>query len=110
MSDIPLGFGVTARSTIDTRKLDPTGIIVFHQADVGEYLRDEVSVFCLFFCLFQYFLFVSVLGFGDPKVERSVDIPLSEFCTLTGFFISFYFILFLLLSCHFFYLSQDTLF
>jgi 60S ribosome subunit biogenesis protein NIP7 len=26
------GFGVTARSTIDTRKLDPTGIIVFHQA------------------------------------------------------------------------------
>lgn len=53
------GFGVTARSTIDTRKLDPTAIIVFHQAsvfavlfafmltfvrfsDVGEYLRDEV--------------------------------------------------------------------
>jgi ribosome biogenesis protein Nip4 len=26
------GFGVTARSTIDTRKLDPTSIIVFHQA------------------------------------------------------------------------------
>lgn len=55
------GFGVTARSTVDTRKLDPTAIIVFHQAyvplmimldapydiyfysDVGEYLRDEVS-------------------------------------------------------------------
>lgn len=53
---------MTARSTIDTRKLDPTAIIVFHQAyasqlssfvgfalltfllsDVGEYLRDEVS-------------------------------------------------------------------
>ncbi|KAH9947909.1 secretory pathway protein Sec39-domain-containing protein [Amylocystis lapponica] len=32
MSDIPLGFGVTARSTVDTRKLDPTAIIVFHQA------------------------------------------------------------------------------
>lgn len=28
------GFGVTARSTIDTRKLDPTAIIVFHQAYV----------------------------------------------------------------------------
>ncbi|KAG6832296.1 hypothetical protein H0H92_003529 [Tricholoma furcatifolium] len=53
MKDIPLGFGVTARSTVDTRKLDPTAIIVFHQAhvnyipidiihsDVGEYLRDE---------------------------------------------------------------------
>jgi 60S ribosome subunit biogenesis protein NIP7 len=32
MSDIPLGFGVTARSTIDTRKLDPTSVIVFNQA------------------------------------------------------------------------------
>ncbi|PSR75908.1 hypothetical protein PHLCEN_2v8822 [Hermanssonia centrifuga] len=50
MNDVPLintsykGFGVTARSTIDTRKLDPTSIIVFHQSDVGEYLRDE---YCL---------------------------------------------------------------
>ncbi|CEQ39474.1 SPOSA6832_00991 [Sporobolomyces salmonicolor] len=67
MSDIPLGFGVTARSTIDTRKLDPTAIVVFNQAcvhapssvqlqqtltsliafhrDVGEYLRDEDTLF-----------------------------------------------------------------
>ncbi len=28
------GFGVTARSTVDTRKLDPTAIIVFHQSCV----------------------------------------------------------------------------
>lgn len=35
---------MTARSTVDTRKLDPTAIIVFHQADVGEYLRDEVRI------------------------------------------------------------------
>jgi 60S ribosome subunit biogenesis protein NIP7 len=35
------GFGVTAKCTADTRKLDPTGIVVFHQADVGEYLREE---------------------------------------------------------------------
>lgn len=42
--DIPLGFGVTARSTLDCRKLDPTGIVVFHQTDVGEYLRDEEAV------------------------------------------------------------------
>ncbi|KAI8825207.1 uncharacterized protein EV422DRAFT_517856 [Fimicolochytrium jonesii] len=41
MGDVPLGFGVTARSTQDCRKLDPTTITVFHQADVGEYLRDE---------------------------------------------------------------------
>ncbi|KAI4526352.1 Pre-PUA domain-containing protein [Schizophyllum commune Loenen D] len=45
MSDVPLGFGVTARSTVDTRKLDPTAIIVFHQSDVGEYLRDEETLF-----------------------------------------------------------------
>lgn len=31
------GFGVTARSTVDTRKLDPTSIIVFHQACVYFY-------------------------------------------------------------------------
>lgn len=45
MADVPLGFGVSARSTVDTRKLDPTGLVVFHQADVGEYLRDEDSLF-----------------------------------------------------------------
>ena len=55
---------MTARSTVDTRKLDPTSIIVFNQAsvllypssfitdlrersDVGEYLRDEVRSFSL---------------------------------------------------------------
>ncbi|OCH96208.1 hypothetical protein OBBRIDRAFT_718939 [Obba rivulosa] len=32
MNDVPLGFGVTARSTVDTRKIDPTAIIVFHQS------------------------------------------------------------------------------
>lgn len=36
------GFGVTARSTAEARRLDPTGIVCFRQADVGEYLR-EVS-------------------------------------------------------------------
>jgi 60S ribosome subunit biogenesis protein NIP7 len=32
MSDIPLGFGVTAKSSVDSRKLDPTGILVYNQA------------------------------------------------------------------------------
>ncbi|KAI8458965.1 hypothetical protein BY996DRAFT_4270763 [Phakopsora pachyrhizi] len=45
MAEIPLGFGVTARSTVDTKKLDPTSIIVYHQADVGEYLREEETLF-----------------------------------------------------------------
>ncbi|KAF9600102.1 hypothetical protein IFM89_002575 [Coptis chinensis] len=41
MSDVPLGFGVAAKSTQDCRKLDPNGIVVLHQADTGEYLRME---------------------------------------------------------------------
>ena len=41
MSDTPLGFGVTAKSTMECRALDPSGIVAFHQADVGEYLRAE---------------------------------------------------------------------
>jgi hypothetical protein len=34
------GFGVTARSTAEARKMDPTGIVTFRQSDVGEYLRE----------------------------------------------------------------------
>ncbi|KAF2086541.1 60S ribosome subunit biogenesis protein NIP7 [Saccharata proteae CBS 121410] len=45
MDDTPLGFGVTARSTAETRRLDPTGIATFRQADVGEYLREEDTLF-----------------------------------------------------------------
>eukprot|EP00891_Asterochloris_glomerata_P000904 jgi/Astpho2/904/fgenesh1_pm.00016_%23_41_t len=41
MSDVPLGFGVSAKFTADCRKMDPSGIVVFHQSDVGEYLRNE---------------------------------------------------------------------
>ncbi|RFU29958.1 hypothetical protein B7463_g6354, partial [Scytalidium lignicola] len=44
-TDTPLGFGVTARSTQEARRLDPTAIVVFRQADCGEYLRDEDSLF-----------------------------------------------------------------
>jgi len=45
MSDIPLGFGTTAKSTHDCRKADPSAIVVYHQADIGEYLREEDSMF-----------------------------------------------------------------
>ncbi|KAL4856650.1 50S ribosomal protein L2 [Chlorella vulgaris] len=41
MSDVPLGFGVTAKSTSECRAADPNAIVVFHQADCGEYLRAE---------------------------------------------------------------------
>jgi len=45
MNDTPLGFGVTARGTAEARRLDPTGIVCFRQADVGEYLREEDTLF-----------------------------------------------------------------
>ena len=45
MDDIPLGFGVTARTTSDAKRLDPTGTVCFRQADCGEYLRDEDALF-----------------------------------------------------------------
>ncbi|PWY69137.1 60S ribosome subunit biogenesis protein NIP7 [Aspergillus heteromorphus CBS 117.55] len=45
MNDTPLGFGVTARSSAESRKLDPTAICVFSQSDIGNYLRDEDTLF-----------------------------------------------------------------
>jgi len=44
MADVPIGFGTTARSTQDCRKADPQEIVCFHQADLGEYLRDEATL------------------------------------------------------------------
>ncbi|KAJ9459946.1 60S ribosome subunit biogenesis protein NIP7-like protein [Diplonema papillatum] len=41
MADVPLGFGVTARSTLECRKLESGQCVVFHEADVGEYVRRE---------------------------------------------------------------------
>ena len=34
------GFGVSSRSVAEARRLDPTAIVCFRQADVGEYLRE----------------------------------------------------------------------
>lgn len=36
MSDIPVGFGVSGKSTLECRTADPSAIVVYHQADVGE--------------------------------------------------------------------------
>lgn len=44
MSDLPLGFGVAAKSATETRHADPMTIIAFHQADIGEYLRSEANL------------------------------------------------------------------
>ncbi|TKA29735.1 60S ribosome subunit biogenesis protein nip7 [Salinomyces thailandicus] len=45
MGDTPLGFGVTARSAGEARRVEPTGVVVFRQADCGEFLREEESLF-----------------------------------------------------------------
>ena len=39
LADIPLGFGVAAQTTEACGEMDPTGNVVLHQADVGEFLR-----------------------------------------------------------------------
>jgi 60S ribosome subunit biogenesis protein NIP7 len=41
MNDLPLGFGVAAKSTAECRHADPMTVICFHQADIGEYIRNE---------------------------------------------------------------------
>jgi|EP01040_Poterioochromonas_malhamensis_P000917 60S ribosome subunit biogenesis protein NIP7 len=43
--NIPLGFGIAAQPTEYCGDLDPTGIVVLHQSDIGEYLRVEDSLF-----------------------------------------------------------------
>lgn len=40
-SEVPLGFATTAKSSAEFARMDPTGIVAFHQADIGEYLRAE---------------------------------------------------------------------
>jgi len=47
MSDIPLGFGVAAKSTDHCQQLaDSHGNVVLHQADIGDYLRGLEDDFC----------------------------------------------------------------
>lgn len=41
LQDLSLGFGVAARGTLQTKELEPTAVVVFNQADTGEYLRTE---------------------------------------------------------------------
>ncbi|KAF2886138.1 hypothetical protein ILUMI_20036, partial [Ignelater luminosus] len=44
MSDLPLGFGVAARSTAECKHADPLAVVCFHQADIGEYIRSEADL------------------------------------------------------------------
>lgn len=39
------GFAVTAKSAVACSTLEPTGILAYHQTDIGEYLREEDTLF-----------------------------------------------------------------
>ncbi|GLV37804.1 uncharacterized protein CBL_06494 [Carabus blaptoides fortunei] len=41
MSDLPLGFGVAAKTTAECKHADPMAIVCIHQSDIGEYIRSE---------------------------------------------------------------------
>lgn len=45
MHDVPLGFGVSSKSTNESKNLQPTAIVAFRQGDIGEYLREEDTLF-----------------------------------------------------------------
>lgn len=44
MGDVPLGFGVSAKSTQECRKADPGAIVCYNNSDTGEYLREEETI------------------------------------------------------------------
>ncbi|ORC90595.1 RNA-binding protein [Trypanosoma theileri] len=44
MGDIPLGFGVAALGTVECRRCEMNATVLFHEADVGEYLRNEARL------------------------------------------------------------------
>ena len=44
MGNVPLGFGRAAQTTERAKDLDPAAIVVLHQSDVGEYLREENEI------------------------------------------------------------------
>ena len=41
MNYLPIGFGVAAKATAECRHSDPMNIVAFHQADMGDYIREE---------------------------------------------------------------------
>lgn len=42
--NIPLGFGSAARSSTECRDAPAEAIVLYRQADIGEYLREEVNL------------------------------------------------------------------
>lgn len=42
--DLPLGFGTAAKATAEIHAAPTEAVAVYHQADVGEYLREEADL------------------------------------------------------------------
>jgi 60S ribosome subunit biogenesis protein NIP7 len=43
-SDVAVGFGVISKDGIEVKGMGVESIVVYHQSDCGEYLRDEASL------------------------------------------------------------------
>ncbi|AFZ81474.1 hypothetical protein BEWA_008860 [Theileria equi strain WA] len=43
-NNLPLGFGITSKSTENLRNSLPDDVAIIHQADIGEYLRHETEI------------------------------------------------------------------
>jgi len=44
MADLPLGFGISSKSTTECRRADTTALVLLHQTDIGEYIRNEENL------------------------------------------------------------------
>lgn len=44
-NDVPLGFGTISRATADCARAHAEAIVVYNQADTGEFLRHESEIF-----------------------------------------------------------------
>eukprot|EP00906_Rhabdomonas_costata_P006640 RCo009662 len=44
MADVPLGFGVTAFSTAGCHSAESAATVLFHEADIAEYIRNEAHL------------------------------------------------------------------
>jgi 60S ribosome subunit biogenesis protein NIP7 len=44
MGDIPIGFGVAAQGTLQCRRCEMNTSVLFHESDIGEYLRNEATL------------------------------------------------------------------
>jgi 60S ribosome subunit biogenesis protein NIP7 len=45
LNDVPLGFAIAARSSQGCKAAEPGACVAFHQADIGEYIRQEEELF-----------------------------------------------------------------